>query len=229
MANYKTLQVLSDLHQSFSDYVGEDNPPAQNDPSYARRTRWFNQGREEVVGAWNFSTLLATATLPLTQGSTTPISLPSDFQSPNDVKSFITVNDGINYTDPYEPNNNTMVISRNFTTGLYQVIFSPAPATTDTGILLYYASPPPMVSPTDLVLIDEDLVVTWGLIQYHKTQGNWTDYQAYKDEFDADLQDLIRQDAINVAGMLTSSQNTEIAKHAQDQTTFYQGNVRKNI
>src|SRR5579884_4133600 len=121
MANRKLIQTLADLHQNFSDYVGEDTPPATTDPEYARRTRWFNNGREDQAGAWFFSFMVTTATLTITANSTTPIPLPQDFGSPQSVRQLTTVNGGISYTDPYEPNGNTYTISRNFTTDVFQI------------------------------------------------------------------------------------------------------------
>lgn len=224
----KLVETLADCHQLFSDYVGEDTPPAQTDPEYARRTRWFNAGREDQSGEWFFSFLLKTAVMTITANSTTPVAFPNDFQNIQSLKSFITVNGKINYTDPYEPNGNTLLLSRNFTTGLYQTTFSPTPVVNDTANVQYYGLPSPMVSSGDLVLVDGGLTVTFALMQYHFKNGNWTDYQAIKDEYDKELQENVRMDAINPAGAQTNQTGFEVAQHVKDQRQFYQGNARKN-
>jgi predicted N-acyltransferase len=225
----KVVQTLSDCHQLLSDYIGEDNPPSTTDSEYSRRTRWLNNGREDQASAYFFTFLLTSTIVNIIKGSSSPVVLPSDFQSANSLKQFKTVLGKIDYTDPYEPNGNYLIISRDFSTELYQVTLNPVSAVTDTANVFYYSTPPPMVNSTDLVIVDGALAVMYALMQYHFKNENWTQFQQLQQLYDKTMQDNIRLDAINANGAQTQMQNTEIAQHAQDQRQFYSGNTRKNF
>ncbi len=153
-----TIETLSDLHQSFSDLLNETALPASNDPLYQSRTRWFNRGHEDLAKRWYFKPLLKSDTIAVVAGTTT-YQLPTDFEKPNGLLVFSVAGIGVVFTNSYDTSSGVLSISRNFTTGGYQVTITPTPSTSDTATIWYFATPPPLTDDGDLVLIDGDAVL----------------------------------------------------------------------
>lgn len=233
---------MSDLHANFSDYVNETTPPSTSDPLYLTRTRYFNRAREDMAKRWFIPSLAVNSTLPITAGLAT-YTMPNDFTRPNALKILQSLDGTTVYTDPFNtiastnnpvPQNGVqssgtqLQITRDFTTGLYKLTFNPAPSTTQTLTMIYFGNPAPMVNPTDLALLDGDAILFFALKQYHFSLGNYTDMAEARDEYENRVTEWLESELINPPGALTDMQGTLQAKHATDQTQFYQGNTRRN-
>lgn len=223
-----TIATLENLHQLFSDYLKEDSVPATSDARYGRRTRWFNLGREDLANRFFIRALLTEGSISLTAGSAGPYTLPEGLTRPNALKQFTTDTSGVEYTDPYEPSGATLVLSRNMTTGRYQVTLDPAPTVTETATIWYYANPTLMSASADLVLVDGAAVLFFALQQHFFTQGKLSKMQEASDQYENRIDELLRQDAISVPGSHTNRQGYEAARHQTDHKVFYSGNTRRS-
>ncbi len=239
------INQLQDLHQSFSDYINEDTPPAVTDVLYMRRTRWFNRAREDIAKRWFFPSLANNTTLPITAGLATYVMF-ADFNRPNALRTLQTADGTTVYTDPFNTitstnspvplngiqySGTTLWITRILSganAGLYQLQFNPAPNTTQNLTMIYYATPPLLVNPTDVVLLDGDAVIFFALTAYHMSLGNYTDMAEFRQEYENRVAEIIQNESINTAGSLTGMANYEQARHADNDHDFYSGNTRKN-
>jgi len=122
-----STSTLSECHQSFADYLSEDSTPQTTSVDYLKRTRWFNQTREDIAGNFFLTELLTTKTLSISAGDPT-YDLDQDFTRFNALRSFITSHLNIVYTDPYDTSGGVLSITRNLSTGRYQVTITPTPA-----------------------------------------------------------------------------------------------------
>ncbi len=237
------ITTLNDLHVNFSDYVNETTPPAVTDPLYLTRTRYFNRAREDMAKRWFIPSLATNTTLAITAGVAS-YPMPNDFTRINALRTLQSQDGTTVYTDPFNTitssnsptpmngvqyNGTQLQITRNLTTGVFQLTFNPAPSKNDTLTMIYFGNPFPLVNPTDIVLLDGDACLFFALSQYHMTLGNYTDMSEFRQEYENRVTDWIESELINPAGALTDMQGNLQAKHATDQTQFYQGNTRRNV
>lgn len=229
MALIGALTTLNDLHQAFSDYVNEDTVPASTDLLYLRRTRWFNRGREDLAKRYFWKELLKSTTLSITSGNAGPYDLANDFGRPNVLTYFKTRTGEVEFTDPYETSGASLKITRNLTTGLYRVTLDPTPTAADTADYDYYATPTPMASSSDLILVDGDAVLYFALMQHYFARGAaaFAELDRAGQEYENRIQELLRNDAISLPGSLSGSKNYAKAKHLTSEKTFYAGNTRR--
>lgn len=224
-----TIATLDDLHQNFSDMVGEDSPPGTTDAQYKKRTRWFNKGREDIANRFFFTFLLTTNTLALTATNAGPYTLFADFTRAQNLKQIKGRSSGIDFTDPFEVNKNTLILSRNLTNGYYQVTFTNAPAADDTADVYYYATPTKLATGTDLVLVDGEATLFYALRWHFFLLGQYAKMQEVRDEYENRQAEISRMDGVSIAGGLTSQQNFEQAKHRTDERSFYTSPGRRNV
>lgn len=231
MALIGTITTLADLQQAFSDYLNEDNVPGESDVLYQRRTRWFNRGREDLAKRYFWKELLKSDTVDISAGDDGPYALPGDFTRPNALKYFKTRNGEVEFTNPYDGNGATLSLTRDLTTGLYQVTLDPRPTEADTADLDYFATPTPMSDSADLVLVDGEVVLFYAMMQHFFSQGAaaFAELDRASQEYENRIQDLLRLDAISLPGQVSNMQGFAQAHglHNGSERSFYGGNTRR--
>jgi len=221
-----TIATLSDLHLSFSDYLNEETPPASSDPRYGSRTRLFNRGQEDLAKRYFFKSLLKADTLSLRAGVPT-YALLSDFEKPNGLRYFAAGE--IVYTDPFEKEH-ALTITRNFTTGGWQVTLMPPPSTDVVANYSYFATPPRLSAPESPLLVDGDAVLYFALKEYFFQNEQMAKWQVAVSEYENRIEELIRANAIEPPGSLQSTLNYEKTYlKAGNEKDFYSGVTRINL
>lgn len=223
-----TLETLEQLHEAFSDFMQEPNPPASTDIRYRRRTRWFNRGREDIAKRHFFKSLLKSATLPVVSG-TASYTLPEDFGRANGLYVLASSDGSIVYTNPYETRS-LVAIARDHTTGRYQLTFTPTPTGADSAVYWYFATPPPLVNPTDPVLVDGEATLYFALKQHFFTVGPLDKFAESRDEYENIVAELIENNDIPPPGALTGIRNSAMTQRGTtSEKGFYTGNTRRRF
>lgn len=220
------ITTLADLHQQFSNFVDGGVVPNTNDVLYTSRTGWFNLGREDLANRWFWSFLKTSDTIDIDSGDAGPYPLPLDLTRPNALRYFKTQTGGVEYTDPYSTG--SLKITRDFTTGGYQVTFAEAPTADDIADIDYYGNPAPMTAGADLILLDGPAVLFFGLYMHFFSQGNLARMGELRNEYENRVEEITRQEAINAPGSFTNMQNYEKARGITNQRQFYGGNTRRS-
>lgn len=221
------ITTLNDLQQQFSNFVDGGVVPSTSDVLYIARMGWFNMGREDIANRWFWSFLRKSDTISITSGNDGPYALPVDLTRPNALKHFETQSGGVDFTDPYETAGNYLTITRNFTTGRYQITLSADPTADDTADIDYYGTPTPMTTGTDLILVDGTAVLFFGLMMHFFSQGNLARMGELRNEYENRVEEISQMEAINAPGAQTSMQNFERAKHLRSEKGFYSGVTRR--
>lgn len=222
-----TIFQLQDLFANFSDYVNEDTPPSVGTVDYNRRLRFFNRGRDDFAKRFWWPQLLKQGTtINITTGNSGPYALANDMAFFNSLDTFKTDSGGINYTDPFEPNGNSLIVTMNPATGTYQVTLNPPPTQNDTVEPWYYYSPQQMVNATDFIIVDGECVLFFSLIQYFFGLGQFTNMQVAQQELENRIGELLKQHTIMMPGQQKGMMNLQVANHqGTNERGFYSGNT----
>ena len=216
------FNTLDDLHQGLADELLEDAPPAPNDPRYAARTRWFNRGRADLATRWFLKSLLTYAPVAITDGVGT---LPEDFTRPNALYAFGTVGGGQLYTDPYNTSGQ-LAITRDMTTGRYTVRLNSA--STDVANAWYFATPAPLVEPTDPVLVDGEAVLFFAVTRSYFANRQYTPMAEARDEYENRVAEILKLNEIPAPGALLEMRSYGGATRlGTNERRFYSGTRRR--
>lgn len=217
-----TIATLQDLHDAFSDYVGEKNPPAKTNTAYIKRTRYFNRGRDDIAKRHFYKSLLRHATLNITAGDAT-YALPDDFERPNGLYVLSNSSGSVVFTNPFA-RDAAFQISRVMATGKYEITFLTPPPANDTYPYWYFATPPKLVEDTDPVLVDGEATLQFGLKQHFFIDGDLDLYQECRDEYENIVEEQQRQLDIPPPGALLGMQNVAVARRGTtSERAFYGG------
>ncbi len=74
-------------------------------------------------------------------------------------------------------------LSRDFATGRTQATITPKPGINDVATIWYFATPPRLAAPTDLVLTDGDATLYYALQQYFFTNRQFAPMQEARQEY----------------------------------------------
>ncbi len=194
-----------------------------------KRLRWFNQSREDLADRYFFRSLFRTNTLAVTANNAGPYTLFDDLTRPQALKILQNSAATVTFTNPYDPSGITITLSRDFSTGKYQVTFSSAFSANDTLNAWYYAALPLLTTGADLVLVDGQATLLSALRKYFFSIGEWDHQDEARDELENRIEELLRLDAISLPGELTSMQSFERAKGYKNEKSFYGGNTRRRL
>lgn len=221
------LNDLDSLHANFADFVNESAPPNSSDTRYTSRTRWFNRAREDIAKRWFFKNLLKTDTLEIEAGTPT-YTLLEDFEKPNGLYALASSDGSIVYTSPYDTRV-LVTISRNFTTGRYEVTFTPTPQEDDSAPYWYFATPPPLVDGTDLVLVDGEAVLYYALKQHFFINGPLDKFAESRDEYENIVEEMSKVFEIPPPGALLGMSNSMLRRDGTtNEKHYYQSSRRRS-
>lgn len=216
-----TIETLNDLQAAFADYVGENNPPPQNDNRWSKRTRLFNRGREDFAKRTFLKTLLKRGELEV-EGGTATYDLPDDFDRPNGLY-YMTDPSGLILTNPYQRQVDFQ-ISRKFDNGKYELTFSEVPQSSGHYPFWYFATPPLMTQNTDPVLIDGDAALYFALKNHFFIDGDLDLYSECRDEYENIVNEQTQILDIPPPGALMGIKNTAMARSGTtSEKRFYSG------
>jgi hypothetical protein len=220
------IQTLTDLHQAFADDIDDTvpSPTGSTAALYAKRTRWFNRVREDMANRWFWKQLLKKDTLSISPASSI-YPFASDFTRTNALYVFYTSDPISVFTNPYGDPEHTITITRDLTTGLYSVSFLIAPSQAGIATYYYFATPPPLVNPGDLVLLDGDAVIYGTLVRHHFAEGNFDEMDTAREEYENRVNELLNMQEIPTPGSLLDIRSFT---RGLDEKQFYSGTTRRN-
>lgn len=218
--------TLNDLHIAFATRINEQAPPNNTDSRYTARTLWFNDAREDIAKRWFLRSLLKKYTISIQVGTAT-YALPSDFEKQNGLRVFYLENAGILLTDPYDTSGTLLSLARNFNTGLYEITITPTPQTSDTATLWYFATPPKLVNPTDLCLVDSAAVLYYALKEHSFANRRFSQMEIARQEYENRVEEIIKNDTIPAPGELIGT-GTRYSTYKGDHKRYYGGNTRRS-
>lgn len=223
------LKTLNDLVTSFAlDEMGEESVYATTDAQWSQVARLATRAADIITQKVHLRALLKYTTINLQSGVST-YALPSDFSQQNSMYAWMepdsTSQSGYDViSNPYEANGIQLQVSQIFSTGGWQITRTPAPTTTASVIMWYFADHPVLQNPTDPLLISGELMLKKAVQLFYESTRQWYGASVAKADY-LDLYDTyIIQNNIPSPGQLLTFRDSLYMGGNTDQTGFYSGN-----
>lgn len=159
--------------------------------------------------------------------TTATYNCPADFEKRTSLFFLKSRSGGIEYTDPYEPTGKGVSITQNFTTGLFQITFSPAPAAQDFADFIYFANPAKVSAAGDLLIFRGEAILFRALYLYRRMNNDDIGATEDRTEYENQVAEITRDNNLTTSGKLRDMRTLQKVNHqGTDERTFYQGNRR---